>query len=118
MASHTEVYDVTKPVLAVSSENGNGVRACLPSHNVAVGAETAVDDVTKPVGAVPDDDSDASSSDVVAERREESPLPQFGRLPGLVWVKVIQLLPLADRYRLSQVGCVCVWRSGGSTQGP
>ena len=107
MASDGEEHEVEKMDLP-ESDNEDEVRSCVSSSDV-IEAET-VDDVTNSDWATPGDESLTSLSIAGTgkrtEEREEKHQPDFGQLPELVWVKVLQLLPLVDRYRLSQVSCL------------
>ena len=77
-----------------------------------VAARTVNDVTNSRVSTTTGDESKTPS--IAAESGErndeanEKHQPDFSHLPELVWVKVIQLLPLADRYHLSQVSCLLV----------
>ena len=77
-----------------------------------VAAQT-VDDINNSRGSTTSDDESKTPSSAAesGERSDEADAkrqPDFSHLPELVWVKVIQLLPPADRYHLSQVSCLLV----------
>ena len=111
MASDGEELEAAKRDLPRAEHQADATPHGVLSPSVE--AAQTVNDVTDSSGSTTSDDESKTPTSAVesGERNDEADKkhqPDFSHLPELVWVKVIQLLPLADRYHLSQVSCLLV----------